>query len=596
MIKWLSQYGEVVAFRNEHYRSKKTGKRTKWKVGARVGMIKLHSFNRTVPPRTTMIFDNRRVEVSIYHYGQSEGHCRTCRKIMPKEHDCNKQDKRRRCFNCQSEDHMKRDCPKGKTCHHCKKIGHFAKDCPDNNRTFSAADFPGVEQQNQQKVNGAEATSGQKRNASQIQSPEQNVTSETTHVSTNADIHADNEGFTFDRNQRKRLRRALRRDPKHASTPVSSPKTSQQDEIELLSTETRTSPTNKKLSKTKLSLSKLWKQWTGGATGGATGGETEPDKTNHMKSKEPETTGEQEKGEKTIIHSSTTGINKEKVNGKQEITESSEDTVQIDTIDLTADEGHIHPNGVDGDIEPQEASTTSTPDSLDKDELNTGNVSEQCNDDDIHNHEIDLYSIGASNFTGLTVKGDADLRIAHKNHSVGGLSIFEVPERVDNIPPEERENIKLLVTNVGSVDFEEEGDNDAQQIYDDYAEMLAKVNYLCPYAKIIVSSIIPRRGDDMHRKVNKDILDVNTMLFENCKDSESFHFCDNSEVVFDEFHQIKNSLYKDEIHLNPEGRRDLAKSVFRKAKEIYFQHKMCPECAEDSSSSPGREGEDVLKH
>ena len=44
IIKWLSQYGDVSGFRHEHYTNKKTGKKTNWKVGARVGLIKLHSF------------------------------------------------------------------------------------------------------------------------------------------------------------------------------------------------------------------------------------------------------------------------------------------------------------------------------------------------------------------------------------------------------------------------------------------------------------------------------------------------------------------------------------------------------------------------
>ena len=45
----------------------------------------------------------------------------------------------RRCYICNSSQHMANNCPKrkkpeGVTCFKCGKFGHFARDCPDNNR------------------------------------------------------------------------------------------------------------------------------------------------------------------------------------------------------------------------------------------------------------------------------------------------------------------------------------------------------------------------------------------------------------------------------------------------------------------------------
>ena len=162
---------------------------------------------------------------------------------------------------------------------------------------------------------------------------------------------------------------------------------------------------------------------------------------------------------------------------------------------------------------------------------------------------------------------------------------------LDNIPPDERENIKLLVMNVGSVNFVEKGKNDIEQIYEEYTDMLEKVTHRCPNADVIVSSIIPRRGDEGHDGVNKDIKEVNDRLFETCKDVANLHFCNNAEVVLDEFNQIKNDLYKDVIHLNPSGRKDLARSIFKKVKEVYFERKMCLACAKVVCTSPNKKGE-----
>lgn len=40
--------------------------------------------------------------------------------------------KKKRCFNCGSPDHMKPNCPNGIKCFGCNKYGHISKDCPLN--------------------------------------------------------------------------------------------------------------------------------------------------------------------------------------------------------------------------------------------------------------------------------------------------------------------------------------------------------------------------------------------------------------------------------------------------------------------------------
>lgn len=162
---------------------------------------------------------------------------------------------------------------------------------------------------------------------------------------------------------------------------------------------------------------------------------------------------------------------------------------------------------------------------------------------------------------------------------------------MDNIYEEERKSIPLLVTNVGSVDFKETGDNDTERIYDEYIDMVEKLKILCPAADIVVSSIIPRRGEDRFCKVNQDIADVNTRLHDRCKNSVEFHFCDNSDVVLDESHNVRKDCYQDNIHLTPTGRKDLCRSIFKKVKEVYFKRQMCQVCAKIVCASPEKKAE-----
>ena len=115
---WLAQYGDVSQMRYETYTNRKKGKKTNWKVGARTAQLKLFSFDRTVPPRAFLTHNNRKFNMSVHHFGQSEMYCKTCRDIVPKEHECSStRDRQRKCYKCKSTEHMIADCPVGKQCH-----------------------------------------------------------------------------------------------------------------------------------------------------------------------------------------------------------------------------------------------------------------------------------------------------------------------------------------------------------------------------------------------------------------------------------------------------------------------------------------------
>ena len=126
--------------------------------------------------------------------------------------------------------------------------------------------------------------------------------------------------------------------------------------------------------------------------------------------------------------------------------------------------------------------------------------------------------------------------------------------------------------------------------------MVIQLKKLCPKSSIIVSSIIPRKGEERFHQVNEDIAAVNAMLRDTCEQSNDVHFCDNSDFVFDDEKQVRNQLYEDYIHLNPVGRKELCKSIFKKVKEVYYENTLCKVCAKIVCASPQRVAEQSLRN
>lgn len=59
--EWLEQFGIVSEFRNDHYKYK--GRRTTWRVGARVARVK--SLKQSVPPSAKLKFGEQQVTISV---------------------------------------------------------------------------------------------------------------------------------------------------------------------------------------------------------------------------------------------------------------------------------------------------------------------------------------------------------------------------------------------------------------------------------------------------------------------------------------------------------------------------------------------------
>ena len=134
---WISQYGTVIDFRNEH--TVIDGRRTRWRSGTRMAFVT--SLNAAIPPVVKLNFNGKDFNVSVWHYGQTHMKCRWCHNVVEKTHER----PIRRCHNCGKGYHIKADCPVGRVCYLCGDKLHIARECPQqsqNSRKDDVATLP----------------------------------------------------------------------------------------------------------------------------------------------------------------------------------------------------------------------------------------------------------------------------------------------------------------------------------------------------------------------------------------------------------------------------------------------------------------------
>lgn len=127
---WLSQFGNVVDFRNEHLTV--NGRRTSWRTGTRHAYM--INITESVPPVAKFKHNDNEIAVNVWHYGQTHMRCWWCHDVVEKGHECDKKPVRK-CFNCGSSDHMKSNCSIGKACYKCGGLDHISRDCNGHSRS-----------------------------------------------------------------------------------------------------------------------------------------------------------------------------------------------------------------------------------------------------------------------------------------------------------------------------------------------------------------------------------------------------------------------------------------------------------------------------
>ena len=104
--QWVSQYGDITGFKHETHKLRNKG--SKWYTGNRIVWVK--NVQQSIPPVAKLSSGEETVNISVWHYGQTEIKCRFCHSIVPKGHICGRAPPKK-CFSCGGNDHIKANCP-----------------------------------------------------------------------------------------------------------------------------------------------------------------------------------------------------------------------------------------------------------------------------------------------------------------------------------------------------------------------------------------------------------------------------------------------------------------------------------------------------
>lgn len=134
-----------------------------------------------------------------------------------------------------------------------------------------------------------------------------------------------------------------------------------------------------------------------------------------------------------------------------------------------------------------------------------------------------------------------------KSHSGGRIdTITKSVSEMNRTDSEYMKDLHAVVLHVGTNNISDGESPDS--VSKKLADTVSLVKSVCPKAKIIVSSILPRKAEKV---VNNVIGATNSLISEMCEKAEC-HFLDNDKVLV-ENGRIKFSLFQDSVHLNQSG-------------------------------------------
>ena len=546
LTDYLKRYGSLNDFKHQKYFHTVNGqrKRTDWRTGIRSAMIKLHNPRIPVPPSVKIKSnDNQSHEIVFFHDGQDEMLCRFCHFHVPKEgHECDRAPQKK-CFNCDSKEHFKKDCPYGIICKRCRKPGHMARECP--------GDFPAL----------PGSTSTPIREVAQGPTPSTSGTSQVEHAEGNEISSLQVKQPTLEQNEDNATDNAFKSGKEQPTQEQfhgedEDPEAKRKDEAKDADDEegwqvVRTPRYVKKKRNITPESTEASKK-------------KQRNRTLPLEEESNQQVTVSKKDDKSKNKSSTKFSFSNLFSRKTSANQANEDAI-IENVEL----------GSEGDV-----TTRTCGDMTDSED----SISIQSDCLDMHNHEVTVHFVGGSNTTKLNMEGDKDLKVNLKNISAGGLRIRGVRERLESeLNQEEREAMELLVVNAGTNNMEESGGNDVKRIADSFAVEMEKVNEMCPNTAIIISAVLPMKGEDK-QLVNLEIMNLNHELRQLCTPGKGWFFKDHT-FVYDENNQVKFSLFRDVVHLYPAKVKLLSDSLLDAVKMVYFNAKL----TETDTRRPSRE-------
>ena len=153
---------------------------------------------------------------------------------------------------------------------------------------------------------------------------------------------------------------------------------------------------------------------------------------------------------------------------------------------------------------------------------------------------------------------DQKLKVNVKTHSEN--RVRSVENSLIKLAEDESSAIRQAQTVVLHVGTNNVSDADQPEwIADEMKDLANTIHNINKDAKIIVSSILPRRNDQL---VNGVIGKTNHSLRNACEEN-GYYFLDNTESFMKD-NKPNSALYKDNFHLNPKGGRTLGENIKQK--------------------------------
>ena len=507
---WVAGFCTVAEFRNE--RVTVQGRKRNCRSGNIHAYVKM--LKKPLPPSAKLKHGDKHFEINVWHYAQTHIKCRFCSQHVLKGHVCDRAPSRR-CFNCGSGDHQKRDCPvdRVKVCYRCGSNEHLARDCRQLN---NITEFPLLGAPVKGKV-----------------------------------PHVKSQGVGED-------------PPVHGQRTKDLPPT-QGEVVERPS-----------------------------LTQGQGAGEVAPAPENPevQVEKQPESdhaTRDQEVGEVQGEGDSVLS------NADPEVieTESGNKVDQEEAMEADAPASDLLQNGGSQTEQQETSSESSLSVSEDQDDATAADNAEDTqffdafsdessllvDEDNMHVHVANVALVGGSNCKEMKMEGDEDISLNTTILCEEGLKIAVTAEKLEELSPEERERLDVVVMHVGTDDFPLEKDEYGEHLYMYYVAEMRKVRDDVPNVQIVMSSVIPQAGEHKER-TNRQIKLFNDNLKGLGSDEleVNLNFCNNSPAFIDGEGNVSIALYSDSesvgVHINSTGKEILTQSLEECIKSVFFREKL----------------------
>ena len=179
--------------------------------------------------------------------------------------------------------------------------------------------------------------------------------------------------------------------------------------------------------------------------------------------------------------------------------------------------------------------------------------------------------------------GDDNLKLNTTTLTEDKLNIQMVCDMLTNIPPERKENINVAVLHVGAQNLPTKTQHEFENMFQIYQNFVGEITKECPTASIVVSSVLPRAGDDPYKEaINTCIDQFNTRLGKLCVKSEEnksrLHYLDNGVHFMDEDDKVNKNMYVDPdgegMQINADGQNRLKSGIIDAIKAVFYQDKL----------------------